>query len=248
MVDWLSASPTAPMAVFVHGLASDRQGEKALFFQQEFGARGWSFLRLDLRGHGESDGNLAEMTVSRALADMETALSWCLQQRQPEAPLPLLIGSSMGAALVAWYQGELKIGSGGPLVLLSPALDFPHCIKSNISSKRWKDWQKKGILRLDSDWEDILLGWQLIEDSYQYPFKKLLQKWQGPALLIHGIADEVIPWEKSTEFLRQCPEKSLQLLLLKDGDHRLNMHKEQIFNTMWQWLQQLSASPSNSSY
>ncbi len=243
VVDWLPISPDAPCAVFIHGLASDRQGDKALYFQEAFASRGWSFLKLDLRGHGESDGTLPELTISRALIDLETTLRWCSRQCTSQAPKPLLIGSSMGACLAAWHQIQGSAAVGGPLVLLAPALDFPHLLQRELSTKQWQDWQQTGLLQHPSSWADIRLGWQLIENARQYPFKRLLEQWKSPALLIHGLADESVPWEDSIRFLSQCPATSLQLLLVKSGDHRLSAHKEQIFHTIWQWLAHLPWPP-----
>src|SRR5262245_33358509 len=64
------AQPVEPAVVFVHGLGSSRQGEKARAVEAACARRGWTFAALDFRGHGASSGALAEMRGSGLLADL----------------------------------------------------------------------------------------------------------------------------------------------------------------------------------
>jgi alpha-beta hydrolase superfamily lysophospholipase len=52
--------------------------------------------------------------------------------------------------------------------------------------------------------------------------------WRTPALIFHGLADDVVPSEDSLVFLRQAAYTGIELRLLKDGDHRLTVHKDEI--------------------
>ena len=61
--------------VFVHGFVSHRRGEKALFFREQLQARGEAFASLDLTGHGDSDGDLFGLTMSRNLSDLDRRIA-----------------------------------------------------------------------------------------------------------------------------------------------------------------------------
>ena len=74
--------------MFVHGLGSHRRGEKAVHFAERFNAQGWSFAAVDLRGHGDSDGTMHDLTMSGMLADLYSGLGWPAEL-SPRIPLLL---------------------------------------------------------------------------------------------------------------------------------------------------------------
>lgn len=224
----------ARTAVFVHGLGSDRKGEKALHFAGRFHAQGWGFLTVDLRGHGEADGSMRELTMTRMLADLAAALEWLGQQGGAAAP-PVLIGSSMGAAVIAWHHLAHPRGTG-PLVMLAPALQFPGRLAWQLGPKAMEEWQRTGVRRWDSEWLDLEIGYGLMEDALNYDPQKLLVGYQAPTLLLQGMRDDAVDWRTVLGFVEDCRYPHLELVLLKDGDHRLTEHKEFLFDAMWAWL------------
>lgn len=241
-LDWYPpAAPVAPdgrCAVFVHGLGSRRDGEKALHFAERFAAQGWGFLAPDLRGHGDSDGTLRDLTLTRMLADLQAALAW-LRERHPAgagAMPPLLIGSSMGGAVVAWHH-LAHPRETGPLVLIAPSLQFPGRLAWQIGPAALEDWKRTGLRRFASEWIDLELGFGLMDDALDYDPQKLLVGYQAPTLILHGMKDTAVDWRVSLGFVEDCRYPHLELLLLKSGDHRLTDHKAFLFDAMWAWLQ-----------
>ena len=234
VVDW--TPPTEPgghTAVFLHGLASDRRGDKALHFAGEFTARGWGFLSLDMRGHGESDGEMRDLTMTRCLEDVDAALSW--MEAQGSGPQPILIGSSMGGAVAAWRH-VAHPRETGPLVLIAPSLQFPGRLGWQIGPAAMEEWKRTGLRQFESQWIDLQIGFELMEDALQYDPQKILVAFATPALIFHGMKDDAVDWRISQTFLEDCPYPHLELVLLKNGDHRLTDHKAFLFETLWAWL------------
>ena len=83
-----------PGIVFLHGLMSDMQGQKARHLRDHAAARGTAMTRLDLSGHGRSEGAFEACTVSQWRDDALLALD------QPGdatgAGRSILVGSSIG--------------------------------------------------------------------------------------------------------------------------------------------------------
>jgi uncharacterized protein len=234
VVDWYApAAPDARSAVFVHGLGSHRRGEKATWFAERFGEQGWGYLTLDLRGHGDSDGTLRELTLTRMLADLRVALAWLAAQGG--GARPLLIGSSMGGAVVAWHHIAHPRDTGA-LVMIAPSLQFPARLAWQFGPAAMEEWRRSGVRHWESEWLDMDIGYGLMEDALNYDPQKLLVGYQAPTLILHGMKDDAVDWRTSLGFVEDCRYPHLELLLLKDGDHRLTEQKAFLFDALWAWL------------
>jgi alpha-beta hydrolase superfamily lysophospholipase len=236
-VDWYPGRRGAPAAVFVPGLGSNKRGEKALYFAERFNAHGWSFLALDLRGQGSSDGSTRGLTMTRMLTDLEAALKWL--DRRCTCTNAVLIGVSMGAAVSAWLAAlqPMRIGS---VVMIAPSLRFPSAA-AVLDRSALDRWRKTGVRRIRNKWIDLEIGYGFVKDARQYAPRLLHKRYQAPTLILHGMADEVVPWRVSAEFAENCRGRDIQLFLFKDGDHRLTAQKELLFGVMWAWLPQQPA-------
>lgn len=239
VLDWYPPpEPGARSAVFVHGLGSNRRGEKALYFAERFGAAGWGFLTVDLRGHGDSDGTMRELTMTRMLADLWVALDWLAARST--GLRPVLIGSSMGGAVVAWHH-LAHPRETGPLVLIAPSLQFPGRYAWQLGPAAMEDWKQRGVRRFESEWIDLEIGFGLMEDALNYDPQKLLVGFQAPTLILQGMKDDAVDWRTTLGFVEDCRFPGLDLLLIKDGDHRLTDHKVYLFDTLWAWLERQQA-------
>ncbi len=241
-IDWtVPAEPgnagAGRAAVFVHGFVSNRQGEKALFFSERFQAMGWHFLSLDMRGHGDSSGSLQQLTLSRCIADLAAALDWIPAGFAP----PLLIGSSMGGAVSAWYH-LLNPDRAGALAFIAPSFTFPTQLETELDAAELRAWKERGLRRFVNEWLDVQVGYGLMEDARTFPPGRLVEGFTGDALIFHGIQDDAVPWQASMRFLQECPCPTIDLLLIKDGDHRLTDHKAYMFETMAAWLNRIGAT------
>ena len=228
----VSHDPEARVALFVHGLGSHRRGEKASYFAAKFNAQGWAYAAVDLRGHGEADGSIRDLTLSGLLTDLRAAMNW-LATRDVASP-PILIGSSMGGAVIAWYALE-HAGEVGPLVMIAPSLSFPAGIANQIGPDALHEWRQTGARRWQSEWLDMEVGYGLMQDADHYDPSRLQEELDSPIFIVHGMRDATIDWRASIAFAEGC-RSPCDVLLLKDGDHRLTEYKAFLFDAMWAWL------------
>ena len=238
-LDWTPPRPgTVEAAVFIHGLGSHRRGDKALHFAERFAGLGWGFLALDLRGHGASDGTTRQLSLTRCLEDLTCALAWL-----PRGIVPrLLIGSSMGAAVVAW-QRLAHPDARGVSALIAPSLAFPHRWAAELPPQELAAWQRTGVRTFRSAWIDLEIGWGLMEDAKSYDPARLARDHATPTLILHGMQDTAVDWHASVQFLEACKYPHLHLLLIKDGDHRLTEQRAYLFDAMAAWLRSRGLLP-----
>ncbi len=99
MIRW-DESGSGPPAIFVHGLAEDRQAWDALL---PLLAGRFRCIRLDLRGHGESSAadDYAALAMAQDVATV--AAEAALDQA------PLLIGHSLGAIVATAYATQAPV-------------------------------------------------------------------------------------------------------------------------------------------
>ena len=240
-LDWYAAGPQAPALLFVHGLGSHRRGEKVLYFAERFQAAGRAVAALDLRGHGDSDGAMRDLTMRRMLADLDAAAAWLRERSAPRRIL--LVGSSMGAAVAAWHAVRSPQDIEG-LVLIAPSLEFPASLTRTLDPTALADWRRTGLRRFTSEWLDLEIGAGLLEEAGSYDPVRLASELRVPWLLVHGVRDEVIPWQRSVEFVRAAGNAAGDLYLIGTGDHRLTAHKQLLFEMFGAWLERRTGPPA----
>jgi len=119
---WMPADNAAATLVFIHGGGSHRHSEffRSLRFYRAMVDGGLNVAAIDLRNHGESDGQAPGLQFGRTESrDVRAAIDWAAA-RTPDLPL-FAMGISMGGASVihAAHAGAPVAG----LILLDPLLD-----------------------------------------------------------------------------------------------------------------------------
>ena len=220
--------PTAPVWVFLHGLGSDRQGEKALRFRDHLAGRGPGFLALDFTGHGDSGGDCRGLSLTRNLEDIGRAVSF-LREEAPAAPL-ILVGSSMGGIAALWFA-SLHPGTVRRVFAMAPAFLMAARFAASLSAAARRDWADRGFLSVSIGDRDLEIGWGMVTDEGGYPMERLAADLGTPSLLVHGDEDAVVPPELSRDFAASCA--AAELVEIEGGDHRLSGARDLLFEIMW---------------
>jgi pimeloyl-ACP methyl ester carboxylesterase len=87
----------SPIIIFVHGLGSNREGlldQAKLLYDH-----GYSALLLDLRNHGQSQGEVTTLGYQEVL-DIEGAVEFLMEQPEVDSNRIGLVGQSLGGAVV----------------------------------------------------------------------------------------------------------------------------------------------------
>lgn len=212
----------APAVIFAHGFGSVRGGEKAQALADECARRGWVFAACDFRGHGESDGTLLELRGARLLEDLELVMAQVSDYTN--GPL-CLVGSSMGGWAAAWLAA-FQPQRVAACLLVAPAFRFLEF--NRLTGAERAAWQRTGRHRVRNEFVDVEISYGLAEEAAAFRFETLTRNYRTPTLIWHGMQDESVPYQTSLEFVANCAASQVQLLLLKDGDHRLNRAKTQL--------------------
>lgn len=195
--------------VYLHGFASSPKSSKARFFKDRFKRHGIVIDIPDL-----ADGDFPGLTLTGQLRVVAGAAG--------TGPL-VVMGSSMGGYLAALYAARHP--EVEKVVALAPAFDFASLWRLRLGEEQMHAWSRRGWLETPhyATGQSERIGYQLYEDALRYePFPETRQ----PALIIHGVADDVVPVGVSREFARR--NTSARLVEVSSG-HELTDQVE----TLW---------------
>jgi uncharacterized protein len=186
--------------LYLHGFASGPLSKKGVEFDKHFTARGHQVERSNLRVP-----SFEHLRLSAMLDVVRDAID------RAGAPV-VLIGSSLGgltAARVAERDDRVTA-----CVLLAPAFQLVERWKQQLGAE-WDTWRERG----SRDVADYTTGgmstvdFGFVEDVARidvgYPDVRV------PALVIHGVHDEVVPVERARTFA--AGRSNVRLLELDDG-------------------------------
>lgn len=199
-----------PVIVFLPGYASDMTGDKASALDGWAKRQGRAMLRLDYSGCGESEGAFAHGTLTRWRDDAAAVIDHCA----PDRPL-VLVGSSMGgwiALLLAEALGDRVAG----LIGIAAAPDFTDWGFTDDSRRTLMDGDASAppdpSAFTRAFWGS---GQQSLMLARGIPY-------DGPVRLLQGQCDDVVPWEMAIRASTAIRSADVQVVLVKDGDHRLS--------------------------
>lgn len=205
-----------PVGIFVHGFRSHAGGDKSRALAAHAERRGYAWARVDLSGHGESDGDFCGFRISGLRDDLLAVMA-------AVARPTVLVGSSMGAwlSVLATLARPTQVKG---LVLIAPGFDFLATIYSKLSADEQTLWRHRGCHRFRSAWEPFpyALPFEALADARALQVLERPLELPCPVHIVHGRHDEVVPLTVSEHFLNitAAPAKSLEIV--EDGDHRLH--------------------------
>lgn len=207
-----------PGIVFLGGFRSDMTGTKALFLEDYCRRRGRGFVRFDYFGHGASSGDFAQGTIGRWREDAIAIIDSLTIGPQ------ILVGSSMGGWIML-LAALARPGRIAGMVGIAGAPDFTEeLLWPRLSPAQREEIIERGAVVLPSDFDPAgyLYTSALIEDGRRHLLLREPIALDLPVRLLHGLADESVPWQLSLRLAERLASQDVAVTLVKDGDHRLS--------------------------
>jgi len=198
--------------ILCHGMESDKNSEKLIFFGRQLAQRGILTLRFDFSYVGESSGKFEDITYSGEVEDLRAAYK--LMRRRHDGKIAIF-GSSMGGTVALMFAAtEPQVAALATLAAPLHPENFPKRVLSPAGLERWR---KRGFTHYNGQ----RLNRTLLEDLENIDVPGAARSINCPVLILHGDADEVVPVAEAHE-LHGCLKNAQRLSILKGGDHRLS--------------------------
>jgi pimeloyl-ACP methyl ester carboxylesterase len=193
---WVPGREAERAAVLVHGWGGNKSEEHVLKTARIYGEAGYAVLLMDLRGHGESEGERRTLGYQE-VRDVRGALRW-LEGRGFEADEVVLHGWSMGAATVV----RAAPGTGVVAVVEEAGYaDLPLLLRTQLP-------EASGLPRFFNGGSFLIAKLFLDFDPWAVRPKDdaaRLAVEGTPLYVVHSTADETVPFEHASLFREAYP-------------------------------------------
>lgn len=205
-----------PVAILLHGFGGDLGYEKGCLYQKitdRLHAVGVGVIRFDFNGHGKSDGKFCRMDVLNEIEDGIEILEYVRSLDQVTDIY--LIGHSqggvIGSMLAGYYADVIK-----KLVLLAPATTLKDdAVKGKCMGTAYDSAHIPPVVYLENGGHEV--GGHYFRIAKWLPIYETAKAYEGPALCIHGEADEVVPVRASIQYGESM--KNCRTVILDKLDH-----------------------------
>ena len=226
-VELPAGCPTrCPLVIVIHGFTGHMEERHILAVSQAIREAGFATLRVDMYGHGNSDGAFSKHTLYKWLTNALTVIDYA---RGLEFVTDLyLCGHSQGG-LTVMMAAAMKHESIHGLIPLSPAWTIPGGARAGFMLGQAFD---------PEDIPDLIPPWGL-EGNYlrvaqTIHVEEAIDRYRGPVLIVHGECDETVPVEGA----RQAAERyrNAELVLIPGDTHCYDFHLDQVTDAVRDWL------------
>ncbi|NP_766099.3 palmitoyl-protein thioesterase ABHD10, mitochondrial isoform 1 precursor [Mus musculus] len=206
-----------PGIIFIPGYLSNMNGIKAVAVEEFCKSLGHAFIRFDYSGIGSSDGNLAECTVGKWRKDVLSILDDVAEGPQ------ILVGSSLGGWLMlhaAIARPEKVIA----LIGIATAADGLVTQYHALPVETQKEIEMKGEWTLPSRYNKegyFRIPYSFIKEAEHHCLLHSPIPVTCPVRLLHGMKDEIVPWQRSLQVADRIVSPDVDVILRKQGDHRM---------------------------
>lgn len=231
-------SSPAPLIVMCHGYSSSKDSKSYTNLEELLIPLGVAVFRFDYRTHGESEGGWEDLTLRGVKEDIKSAISFLLNTYKDNIDKTKIIlsGGSFSGLPVVWLASEDK------------RVKYLICRSGVIDPiKRYKrlydlhEWKRQGWVESrysDKDPRYSKLSYKIIEEVVDLSIKKVASNVKVPTLIFHGTDDkEVLPIHSQILF-KHLGSKDKTLKLIPDSDHWYKGHREEMQNTIVEWVKE----------
>ena len=217
----LKQGERCPMVIFCHGFGGSKEGPLFELVCDTLQKHGIASIRFDFNAHGESEGAFKDMTVPNEIEDAKHIYNYVRDLRYVSDVA--IVGHSQGGVVAAMTAGELGTEAFRTVVLMAPAAVLrDDAIRGNTFGKQYDPLDPPEYVQLYGPQQ---LGRNYIKTAFTLPIYETAAKYQGPALVIHGNADRIVPYTYGERFHQLWPKSEFVMQEYFDHGFSQNVYR-----------------------
>jgi dienelactone hydrolase len=215
-----SAANAQPMAfLFIHGWT----GHQNLAAAQAVADLGFTSMTYDMRGHNDSEGELADFSRADFLDDAMAAYDFLKQQVGTDSTIGV-VGSSLGSYIAVLLTGQRPV----------------KCLSLRVPAT----YPDKGFTDPQLPQADTpeLTAWRNEPVSYDNRAFKALHDFTGKVQIIEADRDQRLPHQAAQNYVDSVVDKNnLEYVVMHDAPHQLENEtlRAEYITLLTNWVNQL---------
>ncbi|MBZ0189459.1 MAG: alpha/beta fold hydrolase [Candidatus Obscuribacterales bacterium] len=226
-------SPGAPV-LLLHGLGGSRQEHNGLFLRTAalLAASGFTVLRIDFRGHGESSGFTLSCNPESLIEDALIGVSFLRELPGCQDKKVSLLGLSLGglvAALTTRQSDDI-----GAMVLWEAPFNLIETFTRLLGPFSFEKVRARGYLQAGM----IQISDDFVEGFAKRDCRELMADVSIPSLIVQGREDKIVLFEDADRWRHALRSSACEVVYIAGGDHAFPAedHAYQVIETTRAWL------------
>lgn len=217
--------------VMAHGFSSSKNTKNFVKLSSMLEQKEISSFRFDFFGHGESEGEFENITISEAVDDILKAIEYVKDLGYKNIGL---LGSSFGG--ISSIMASSKTKDLFFLALKSPVSDYWELERLRYSEEELEAWKNKGVREYEDDGKLMKLSYSFVEDFDNNDAYTAAEKIKIPTLIVHGSADIDVPHSQSEKLVKYL--SNAKLMTIKDANHRYTneAHAQEMLDALYDFV------------
>ncbi|MCR5671434.1 MAG: lysophospholipase [Butyrivibrio sp.] len=214
------AAEKGPLCILVHGFTGHMEEDHIIAAKDSILEAGVSVLRVEMYGHGKSDGKFIDHNLFKWINNMFSVMRYV---KTLDFVTDLyMCGHSQGGLLTMLIAGmfpdEFKA-----IVPLSPAWMIPEVARQGSVLGAFFDNAHIPDTLSSGEWE---ISGDYIRAARAIHVEDEIERYNGPVLIIHGDEDEAVPYTYGVKAAELY--KNAKLITIHGDDHCYNKHLDQV--------------------
>lgn len=213
-------SAKGPLCVLIHGFTGHMEEDHIIAAQKAMNDAGVSVLRVEMYGHGKSEGEFKNHTLYKWVTNALAAVHYA--KKLDFVTDLYLCGHSQGG-LLTMLVGGMCPDDFKAIIPMSPAWMIPKDAREgNVLGTSFDPLHIPEKVS-SPDWE---LSGDYIRVVQTIHVEDEIDRFRGPVLIIHGDADEVVPYSYAEEAYKLY--NNATLVPVHGADHCFNGHLSEL--------------------
>ena len=187
-----------PAVILCHGKGGSKDAKKMLSLADALFEEDFVVMRFDFSGHGKSEGDYGETTLTQEINDVKCAIEAMYSLNKVDRRSLGIIGHSFGGAVaIVEAATDARIKSAATIAAVA---DMMAPLRLHIGPKALRRWPKDGFI----DDGGKKLKYSFLTDLYKYNIFDYAKKVKIPFLVIHGTKDDTVGMHQAKEIARMA--------------------------------------------
>ena len=218
-----------PLLILIHGLTGQMDEAQLEGVRDAAFATGIACLRVDMYGHGKSDGDFSNHNVMEWICEILYVIDYA---RSLDFVTDIyLSGHSQGGLSVILAAG-MKADQIKALIPISPAINI---VSESINGEFFgTKFNKDNLPETVHFWDEFEIKANYFRVAKTLHVDEAIEAYDGPVLVVHGTSDESVPVSFGIEVAEKY--KNSTLALIEGDSHCFDYHLDEMVKAVTEFL------------